>query len=606
MAQRFAVVSGNWSSGATWDDGVGPVSGDTVYPNGFAVTIDQDINVGYLHNAASTVTIPKIATPVMLNNTSPSGTVISSNNASNAYVCFNQDGSVTNYWTSGVQQTGWIGYTFTSSKIIKRYILKIWNTAAAAPKTWTFEGSNDGFATAGVVLDNIPSYTTNANYISSGLTNTTGFTSYRINITAVQGSATAVLCELEMSESSGSTYGSTAGGYFTVPNTLVGVRNLLFSSTSGCLYLASGTYLLLINATSGNTVNISAPLTTLDLVNGSGNPLASAHVIYHNNTCNLNINGNLYGTATAGGTSGENSSALYINTTASLSKITINGNIYGGNANWSNGATAVWNTSALSEINVNGTLFGSYSTTIGIGSAIYSPTALTSKINIVGNLTPLVGPCMNVSSPTITINGNIVSSTLNVGITSGGAPDITITGNVTSSTNIAINVTGAAVVKIPTGTVTASSSNPAIKLGATGIVTLAGPIVNVSNQMAIMSGKIRFYSGQTAQWTFQDTTNSNITLSSISSSGITIGLPLSGDVRYLTTYGQNNEYVGSLRVPSVDNVRKGVQTDFTVGTADLTANDIFSAITTSSNSVAVRLRNVSTVQSAGDQIASLS
>jgi hypothetical protein len=54
MANRYAVATGNWSSLATWDGGASlPGAGDTVRPNGFTVTIDQNITVTELRNNAS-------------------------------------------------------------------------------------------------------------------------------------------------------------------------------------------------------------------------------------------------------------------------------------------------------------------------------------------------------------------------------------------------------------------------------------------------------------------------------------------------------------------------------------------------------------------------
>ena len=57
-----------------------------------------------------------------------------------------------------------------------------------------------------------------------------------------------------------------------------------------------------------------------------------------------------------------------------------------------------------------------------------------------------------------------------------------------------------------------------------------------------------------------------------------------------------------MAVPS--DVRKGVNTDATVGTADLTAQDIFTEIASSSDPIAVRLRNIATVQTTGAKLAS--
>jgi hypothetical protein len=45
MANRYAVATGNWSNTAIWDGGTLPGVGDVVRPNGFTVTIDQDITV---------------------------------------------------------------------------------------------------------------------------------------------------------------------------------------------------------------------------------------------------------------------------------------------------------------------------------------------------------------------------------------------------------------------------------------------------------------------------------------------------------------------------------------------------------------------------------
>jgi hypothetical protein len=53
MANRYAVQTGNWSDTATWDGGTLPQAGDVVRPNGFVVTIDQDITVSELTNNAS-------------------------------------------------------------------------------------------------------------------------------------------------------------------------------------------------------------------------------------------------------------------------------------------------------------------------------------------------------------------------------------------------------------------------------------------------------------------------------------------------------------------------------------------------------------------------
>ena len=50
MPTRRAVANGNWSSTSTWNGGVVPTDGDTVYANGFNITLDVDILIGGANN----------------------------------------------------------------------------------------------------------------------------------------------------------------------------------------------------------------------------------------------------------------------------------------------------------------------------------------------------------------------------------------------------------------------------------------------------------------------------------------------------------------------------------------------------------------------------
>jgi len=542
MANKFAISPGNWSSGGTWNDGVVPVSGDDVYANGFTITLDQDINVGSLRNTTPPVYLPNMAIPLMTSNTLPSGTgtVFAGQNPTTAFQAFDQNSTTS--WTSTDFSNCTVGYQFTSGKIIKIYYLDRINENGR-PNTWTFQGSMDG--TTYINLDIVSANAGTTGYLSGVLSNTTGFTYYRINISAAVNTGYAVVRGLEMTEFTGATYGSAAGGTFAITTG----RTVTLTADGGLYGSSNSTGVISVNANSPSIVNITS--TTNKLTNNTWASANGIRAIQTNGTGTVNVVGDLF----------QPTSVSY-----ALGNLYINGN---GTVNYSG---------------------NSYSPPVGsaAGGGIY----------------------VNVNNVTLNITGNLYGSdyaTVNAyGLYNIGTGNIiNISGSTIGRLSPAIGNTSTSSLFI-NGPISASTNSNAILNSSTGLLSITGPVINTSTVMAIITNKIRFYSGVTAQWTVQDTTNSNITLSSISSSGVTIGLPLSGDVRYLTTYGQNNEYVGSLRVPSVDNVRKGVQTDFTVGTADLTANDIFSAITTSSNSVAVRLRNVSTVQSAGDQIASLS
>jgi hypothetical protein len=52
MADRYATKAGVWSDPTVWDGGTLPGPGDTVRPNSYTVTIDQDVTVGALRTNA--------------------------------------------------------------------------------------------------------------------------------------------------------------------------------------------------------------------------------------------------------------------------------------------------------------------------------------------------------------------------------------------------------------------------------------------------------------------------------------------------------------------------------------------------------------------------
>lgn len=553
MAIRFAVSSTNWNTLSTWDNGAVPLPGDTVYPNGYSITIDTDINVASLNNNISPVAIPNIVTPAMTSNIAPTGTVISSNSSGTAYYAFGQDNNQSLYWSSGVNNTGWLGYTFTTPKIIKRYIIKQGSVNASVPKTWTFEGSNDGFATAGVVLDTVASFigAANNNYTGVLLANTTAYTSYRINITATQSPANPFIGELEMTESINATpvYGTFSAGSFTVPSSLVGTRNIEFSG-AGIVSNSSNTIMTLAH-TSGNTVNFNISSGGYILNQNYQTGDRDLAVISINGTGTLNFNGDIWGSQTL---AYNRTGAFYINANATVN---IYGNVYapkGGAAAQTYFIVLAGTVSNSAVLNITGNVgaSGTYSNVW----TIYAQSLGTT--NITGSLTSDLGVCYYSS----------VGSILN----------------------------------IPTGivTVTNSNSNPAIVMVAnTSLLTINSPIINKANVNAVCAAKMRFYLIANPYWVFQNTLNNDIILG-YNSTG---PYPAEIDVRAGITYSSSPTRTGTCAVPLSQYVSQGVPIGATVGTAVLTAEDFLNAISTSSNPLAVRLKNVSTVNTTGGQLA---
>ena len=570
MATRFAVKSGDWNDPTLWDNGAFPVTGDIVYPNGFSVNINTDINVSFLSNYLSNVYLPNMEIPAMTSNTAPSGVVNASGGTTTAYYAFDQNGST--LWNSGVNNSGWISYQFPIAKIIRRY--RFVGVINGTPRDFAFQGSNDG--TTWTPIESITGNTTT--YLSGATVaaNTTAYLYYRLNVTAAQNTTNTVqLYSFEMTESTATSYGANTGGSFNVPATLSGTRNLIFSNNNPSLFASGTTSVLTIAALTGNTVNItnSSPNGYIigggSAVGGSG-----SYVMLISGNATVVMNGNITGSTVSGSTTGDGSTGLFITNNAN---VTINGNIYTGNANWSAGSYAIQITASTPTLNVNGNFFGSSISSIGSGLIVAA--AASPIINIVGTLTSNTNSC--------------------IGHSGGGT--MTITGAVTSPSSArVISCASSCSINILSGIITAGTNSNAIVL-TTGLITLGNsPLLNTNNNMAIYSPRIKLYSTAQVQWLFQNNAGTNTILYS---AGASLGLPLTTNVRYPVQYGASNELTGQIVMPLPSNVRVGVPTDNTVGTGQLTAADFLAAIGVSTDPVAERLRTVSTVDPTGDQIA---
>jgi hypothetical protein len=155
----------------------------------------------------TTFAIPKYVSvspliPFMTSNTAPYGTVISDGTLGDAtgvssYGIFLND-YINSEWDSmSTAFPHYIGYEFTKNMIVNSYSLKPRigdvNDLALAPKTWTFQGSNDG--TTWVTLDTRPSiqWRFSGEEQTFKFNNITAYKKYRMNITANNGYAGTII-----------------------------------------------------------------------------------------------------------------------------------------------------------------------------------------------------------------------------------------------------------------------------------------------------------------------------------------------------------------------------------------------------------------------------
>lgn len=321
----------------------------------------------------------------------------------------------------------------------------------------------------------------------------------------------------------------------------------------------------------GFTVTIDTNVTVINLINNASSPAVAGGT--------FNLNSGVTLTATLSGVSASTTNILNVNYNTGSS--TIIGNIESGNlsvvAN-----VAVGGNGTLNIIgNINGNNFSS-GTLNRHGITVNS----NATINITGNLngSNLLANChaiitgnLATVNPTINVTGNITANPGGSGIVvQSGTPTINLNGSVFGNASFSAIVGGS--------------------IAQTGNLLIQNP----SSRLAIFSNFMILNTNFNTEWQFQSQTIGQTR--TLYTPGSALGNPAITDVRSGVTYA-SGALTGTLVVPSPANVRIGVPTDNTVGTADLTAQDFFTAIANSSDPIAVRLRNVATVQTTGDQIA---
>ena len=378
---------------------------------------------------------------------------------------------------------------------------------------------------------------------------------------------------------------ATAGGQFQFSNagvsvTLTGATPLiqggtttaciLANNTTGTVTLITTSSILLgssVGAMISHTGTGAFTLTTPLLTNNGGNVPA---VLARSGTGTLTIIGNV--------SAGSNASATNqaINNTGT-GTIVVNGSVTGGNS--SSNCIGIFNNNTSATINVNGNVFGGGQ--VGVGNQAINSSG---PVNITaGSVIAQAAATAIACSNTVTVNGTVTSNGSGAAISAvAAATSITVTGNV---------IVGAA-----------STANVIVSTNAGASVTLVGNFTNRAGRQAIYCQTIFLSNAVTNALTYNTPGGSSRTLYSDDTFP---NLPSTENVRFGATYGPGATNIGTLRVPNPNVVLLGNLTDNTTGTyLPSSPADFVTELNTSTTAVAVRLRDVSTVSTTGDQVAS--
>jgi hypothetical protein len=353
--------------------------------------------------------------------------------------------------------------------------------------------------------------------------------------------------------------GIVAGGSFRFAN-----EGNLTCTSSQAIYVGAITPTLQMSLPGGNIGTFTGDVLTITNTTGYTAILLS-------NTGTLNLNGNYQQINTSV------SLAIILITSAGI--LNINGDLYSLCAD-NTQTFNVCNTLRINgpgNVNINGNIVGALSNLLA-KSTIYANSSGIVTIN--GNITGGSGT----NSPAV----GIVQSTL-----------LNVTGTVTGNSSPAIISNVSNQINISGSVVASANANAITSTNASGIVILNGNITNNAGRQAIYCQNLFLSDTGTTQAQFFTSGSQDRTLYSANTFP---NLPSSSIVRSTTLYGPGNELSGSIIMPDPANVRYGVPTDNTTGSALLSAETLFDEIATSTNPVAVRLRKSSTTDTFGNML----
>jgi hypothetical protein len=236
---------------------------------------------------------------------------------------------------------------------------------------------------------------------------------------------------------------------------------------------------------------------------------------------------------------------------------------------------------------------------------------LTINANIIGSnssTTQTLNIGANLLGCIVVINGNLTAQVSPAVVTGNGTTTLDIYGLCTSSTTTAaftnaqsssaLTVTITKAISVNNGLAAVSNTGVLSNVNVKEIEQGVFGYVPISGYVRLSTASGAFYKGVT-------TGSSTRTLSD--PADIAGQVPAQTDVRFGVTY-QSGAKTGTAYIPSPSSVGFGVPVDNTTGTAALTPASVWDAATsslTTSGSIGERLKNASTVDTTGDQLAAL-
>lgn len=519
MAIRYRTSSGNWSSAAQWDGGTLPGAADDVYLNNQTVTLDQDVTVLSISNAANTTPAIAAGGSLTVSTIPGGGRAITANimgqvSTSNLLVVTATSGTLTITGNVTRGATGNGGPAILLSGNGGSAVVINGNVIAGAGGSNSFAISSTG---------NIGDLTINGNVTGSGATNGVSYSTTvgrSISVTGTVNNGGLTIAG-----------GGVAGNTISVAN----MSNTSAGITLACVTVAGSVATMTLNTTSSIGAGSTCALATLSYTTGTGTVNISAGA------------GSLSTTSTV--------SQVIGSQIAAAASLTINvGGVTGpvlGNAN-----TGTINHSGTGTVTVN-------CTTAQGGTGAYN------------NNTCAVA---NTSTGTLVLNGDVIGAASGggqPGAVNQGSGTFTINGTATGGVSTAAGAPGAINLSAGVMYITKAKSNDYPNGGNTQIAY--GATNNNWNGWLVLdsmedgSGGVPAYSGRCF---VRAGSNGQVKMRE-SNAGVlkTFGAnptdyPAPANVRDGTAYNSGAQ-TGTLKVPPVGSVAVGVPVDAAVGTAVL-------------------------------------